>query len=215
MSAFFEHMEPETATTIADVSRRMYDVREGHKRLLADVGYVDADELLEAVRQGEMPEHPGYEAWLAIHLMREREHALREILAWRCQLANGGRGVPAPASELAALAAALRPALPSAFQGRMALNHDGIALHGRQGMEVLVRILSSVAWSFEWRWEGALWRMDTAPVAHPGVHARAHVHRPDGRVVDDPLPLPAGQDIIERVRVFLAAVTRTPTLGLD
>lgn len=215
MRAFFENVDPRTASAISDVSRRMYDLRERRKRLLTDTGCSDADEILAAVREGSLPEHPGYDAWLAVRLIGERERALQETLEWRCLIANGGKRLPPPRSGLAALAYTIRPSLPSAFAGGMRLHHDGISFSGESGIQVLVRVLTSQAWSFEWSWAGEAWRLDTAPVAHAGVDNVAHVHRPDGSVVANPISLSQMGESPAVVRAFLEALAQSPTLGLD
>ncbi len=215
MRAFFENVDPRTASAISDVSRRMYDLRERRKRLLTETGCNEADDLLAAVREGSLPEHPGYDAWLAVRLIGDRERALQDTLQWRCLIANGGKRLPPPRSGLAALAYAIRPSLPSEFTGGMCLHHDGISFHGESGMQVLVRVLTAQAWSFEWSWAGEAWRLDTAPVAHAGVDGVAHVHRPDGSVVASPVSLPLLGGAPALVLAFLGALARSPRLGLD
>lgn len=215
MRTFFENVDPRAASTISDVSSRMFNLRERRKRLLADAGCGDADEILTAVREGRLPEHPGYDAWLAARLIEEREHALHEALQWRCLIANGRKCLPPPRSGLAALAHAIRPSLPSAFAGGLRLHHDGISFSGASGIQALVRVLMPQAWSFEWHWAGESWRLDTAPVAHAGVDSAAHVHQPDGSVVANPVSLPLTGEIPAVVVAFLEALAQSPTLGLD
>lgn len=215
MNAFFERVEPQAAATLADVSRRMFDLREARKQMLADAGCEDAATMLAAVRDGLLPEHPGYAGWLAVCLMEDREHALHDILEWRCGVANGGAGAPPPRSGLAALAHALRPSLPAAFAGEMKMHHDGISFRNDAGVDVLVRIVRPDAWSFEWLADGAAWRLDTAPWQYPGVRTMAHLHRPDGNVVDDPLGLDGGGSKASVVLTFLNALVLSPTLGVE
>lgn len=215
MRAFFENVDLRAASGISDVSRRMFDLRERRKRLLADTGCSDSDEVLAAVREGRLPEHPGYDAWLAVCLLGDREHALYATLQWRCLIANGGKRLPPPRSGLAALAYTIRPALPSLFTGGMRLHPDGISFSGESGIQVMVRVLTPQAWSFEWHWAGEPWRLDTAPVAHPGVDSVAHVHRPDGAVVASPITLPLMGETPAVVLAFLEALAHSPTLGLD
>ncbi|RDI98484.1 hypothetical protein DVT68_08080 [Dyella solisilvae] len=214
MKNFFDTVPPRTATAIADVSRRMYDLRELRKRLLDDAGCVEADDLLAAVREGYLPEHPGYDAWLAVRLIGDREIALHDTLEWRCLVANGGKSLPPPRSGLAALAHAIRPSLPKPFVGGMRLHHDGIAFRGETGIDVLARVLASGDFSIEWRWSGEAWRFDNAPVAHPDVDSAAHVHLPDGTVVASPIAFPENGDAAAIVLAFLEALAKMPTLGL-
>jgi hypothetical protein len=217
MDSFFDRVEPQLAVEIAEVSRRMYDVREARKRLLADASCADVNELIAGLREGQLPEHPSYEAWLAAQLMRQHEDALQKALHWHCCIANGESGLPSPPrTGLAALAEALKvaDALPAAFEGSMQLHADGLAFHSADGIDALVRILSPDAWSFEWRWMGELWRLDTSPVEHPGILSPAHLHRPDGTVVADPIPLSITKSVEMIVRDFLCAIAWSPTLGL-
>ncbi|MFC4527148.1 hypothetical protein ISN76_10620 [Dyella halodurans] len=214
MGSFFDYVEPQAASDIADLSRRMYEVREARKRLFIEAACLDADAMLAAVRDGRLPEHPGYEGWLAAQLMREHEQALEAALLWRCREANGEPALAAPAlTGLAALAAALERELPSTFAGSMRTHHDGLAFQSDDGIDVMLRIVTPVAWSFEWRWRDALWRLDTAPVAHPGITTQAHLHRPDGSVVDDPAPRPHNEDAVAIARHFLHALAQSPVLG--
>lgn len=215
MRAFFENVDPRAASAISDVSRRMYDLRERRKRLLEDMGCNDADGILAAVREGSLPEHPGYDAWLAVRLLGDRERALHETLQWRCLIANGSKRLPPPRSGLAALAYTIRPRLPPEFAGGMRLHPDAISFGGESGIQALVRVLTPQAWSFEWHWAGEPWRLDTAPVAHPGVDGVAHAHRPDGSVVASPIPLPMMGDTSAVVLAFLEGLVQSPTLGLD
>lgn len=215
MNAFFERVEPETASAIADVSRRMFDLRERRKRLLAETGNESADDMLAAVREGSLPEHPGYDAWLAVQLIGQREEALRETLQWRCLIANGGKELlPPPRSGMAALGHRLKPSLPPGFAGGMQLHHDGIAFHSVSGINALVRLVTPQAWSLEWQWAGEQWRLDTAPVEHPGVDTVGHVHRPDGSLAANPVALPPEADAVAVVLELLKALAQSPTLGL-
>ena len=215
MRAFFENVDPRAASAISDVSRRMFDLRERRKRLLEDTGCSNAGEILAAVREGSLPEHPGYDAWLAVGLIGDRERALHGTLQWRCLIANGGKRLPPPRSGLAALAYTIRPMLPAAFAGGMRLHPDGISFRSESGIHVLVRALTPQAWSFEWHWAGEAWRLDTAPVSHPGVDSVAHVHRPDGSVVANPISLSLMDETSAVVLAFLQALARSPTLGLE
>jgi hypothetical protein len=214
MKAFFDGVDPRAASTIAAVSRRMFDMRGWRKRLLADAGCGDADGVLRAVREGSLPEHPGYEAWLASQLAAERERTLHATLQWRCQISNGAWRPPPPRGGLAALAQAIRPSLPALFKGGMRLHRDGLSFAGTSGIEAVVRIVTPQAWSMEWQWAGAAWRLDTAPVTHAGLDGTAHVHLPDDSVAPCPVALPLTDDKPSIVLALLEALARSPTLGL-
>ncbi|MDR1075398.1 MAG: hypothetical protein LBL59_03610 [Xanthomonadaceae bacterium] len=188
MESFFTGLDPITAQDLADLSKRMFELRESRKRLLAESGCVDAEELLTALRDGRLHEHPTYEGWLAVVLLQRQQQELYEQIDWRCRHPDEEAQPPAPANDLASLASSLT--LPSAFaRQEMRLHPDAIACTDGNGLEVLVRIVSAQDWSFEWRFDQAYWRLDTAPVQHPGITTRAHLHRPDGSVAADPLAL--------------------------
>lgn len=214
MKAFFDGVDARAASAIAQVSRRMFDVREWRKRLLAEAGCDDADDMLLAVREGRLAEHPGYEAWLAVQLAAQREHALHATLQWRCEVSNGVWRPPPPRAGIAALAHALRPSLPRLFQGGIRLHRDGLSFTGVSGLHAVVRIVAPRAWSLEWRWANEAWRLDTAPVAHAGLDGAAHVHLPDGSVAACPVALPLADDKSAVVLALLEALAQSPTLGL-
>ena len=179
MDPFFTGIEPVVATRMAGLSRQMFELRERHKELLEQLDCEDADAVLAAVREGRLPEHPGYEAWLALELMRERQQAARELLDWHCRhIREDG--------EWPAIADGIPDGLPATFLVHPPERHlDGLGLRDEDGLEVLARVLTPRDWSFEWRRGDRLWRLVTAPVSHPGLPAAGgpHLHLPDGAVV--------------------------------
>lgn len=204
MEPFFAGLAPETALALAGLSHELYEVRETRKQLLAETDCTGAEVLYAALCSGQLPEHPAYEAWLAVIALRRQEERLREHIDWRCR--HPGADAAAPANELETLAAALT--LPAAFAPPR-LHPDGLVFASADGLEVLARLASPRHWSFEWRIGQAHWRLDTAPLAHPGVSTRAHLHRPDGSVVDDPLRLDEATTSATLQR-FLEALARAP-----
>lgn len=57
-----------------------YDLRENRKLVLAQHDVRDEAELLSAIRAGTIPEHPGYEHYLAACILEETREEARSIL---------------------------------------------------------------------------------------------------------------------------------------
>ncbi len=185
MEPFYAGLAPETAMEMAELSRRLFHLREERKQWLASIGHEDDDQaLLDAIGAGRVAEHPGYEIWLASQLSLQQQQVLRERLDWRCRHPAGPGEAWDSAHPLDAIALTLR--LPEAFHPDFVFADDGLALRGLAGEEVMIRWLSGTRWSVEWRIGDDLWRLDNAPVAHAGVDTPAHLHCPDGSVTDDP-----------------------------
>lgn len=178
MDPFFTHIEPAVATRMAGLSRQMFELRERRKRLLERLEYEDDDALLAAIREGRVPAHPAYEAWLALGLMQERQQTSREQLDWYCRHA-GNSEAAAPSEPVPDLPGTL----PAAFRAQAPeLHPDGIGFRSEDGLAVLARVLTPRDWSFEWRRGTALWRLDTAPFPDPDVPGRIRLYGPDETV---------------------------------
>ena len=200
MDPFFTGIEPAVATRMAGLSRQMFELRERHKELLEQLDCEDAGAVLAAIRAGRLPEHPGYEAWLALELMRERQQAARELLDWHCRHIRDD-------AEWPAIADGVPDDLPVAFLAHPPERHlDGLGLRGEDGLEVLARVLTPCDWSFEWRRGERSWRLDTAPVSHAGLAVGSpHLHLPDGAVIAPDLDVQA--DVREHVfEIVLQAI---------
>lgn len=210
MDPFFTGIEPAVATRMAGLSRQMFELRERHKELLEQLDCVDEEAVLAAIRDGRLPEHPGYEAWLALGLMRERRQAARELLDWHCRHIRDDAEWPAIADSIPA-------SLPTVFLVHPPERHlDGLGLRGADGLELLARVLTPGDWSFEWRRGERLWRLDTAPVAHPGLAAAGspHLHLPDGAIVAPDVALDAlDRDALIGLVLQAIADGRLPSSG--
>lgn len=190
MDPFFTGMAPDTALELAELSRRMYALRETRKGLLASTGEADADALLAALRAGRLPEHPAYDSWLSVIVLERAEVALRTRIDWRCR--HPRAEAPSGADDDSGLSALLAEvSVPETFAS-VQVHPDGVSFVGPGGLNVVARIAWAHDWAVEWHLDGRGWRLDTAPVAHPDVATRAHLHRPDGTVVADPLALETG-----------------------
>ena len=85
MDPFFAGMPPATALVLAALSRELYDTRQMRRQLLSDTRCTCADAVLQAITDGRLPEHPGWEAWLSLQLLERHERHLQTRLDWRCR----------------------------------------------------------------------------------------------------------------------------------
>lgn len=208
MDPFFTGIDPTLATRMAGLSRQMFELRERRAQLLQQLDCADQDAVLAAIREGRLAEHPGYEAWLALALMSERQQAARELLDWHCR--HAGRDD----AEWPAVIDPVPVNLPSVFTAHPPEVHlDGWGLRTGDGLDVLARVLAPRQWSFEWRRGSRLWRLDTAPVPHPGIAVgEPHLHLPDGTVVAVELDTTAAdRDGVTGIVLHALAGGRLPT----
>ncbi|THF61036.1 hypothetical protein E6O51_11495 [Pseudothauera rhizosphaerae] len=111
---------------------------------------------------------------------------------------------------------ALREALAAEVGGRLAtppeLRQDALLLRLTNGVELTVSCASPLDYSLRWRTpDGLELGIDTAP-GHRGIASGPqHLHRPDGRVVDDPLTRP-GLPPWENLQAVIAALLGDPLL---
>jgi hypothetical protein len=80
MSNFYINVPSEAAVQIDALSRLIYDLREDRKRLLAECGASDEQQLLERITAGEVAEHPAYEHYLSAKMLEHTREAIREQL---------------------------------------------------------------------------------------------------------------------------------------
>jgi hypothetical protein len=85
MIDFFARVSPEAAPQIEHLARLQYELREHRRALLQRHGAADEDELMRLVREGRVPEHPGYDDLLAARVLQDTRDAvaaeLRAVLA--------------------------------------------------------------------------------------------------------------------------------------
>lgn len=155
-NAFFDHLEPETAHTIAQLSRVMYDLRESRKQVLAEYDCADEAELLDAIRFRRIPPHPGYALYLSARILEQaREDARRALTP------QPDDGPPN----------CLHPALLDHVEQRFGqllaqpveLLRDAIRIVLANGVDVTARFAADAAWSIEWQQAERTGRLDTAP----------------------------------------------------
>lgn len=176
-TSFFDCLDHETAKDVEMLSRAIYELRESRKRVLAETGHDDETALLDAIRDGAVAEHPGYELYLAARVMDQAREDARMALR------------PEPDERPAhCLHAALCDTLEQKFVGQLAgpveLLQDALRFALDGGLEVTARFAADDAWSIEWREGDALARIDTAPHTAPNTANEArgtpHYHDADG-----------------------------------
>ncbi len=172
-TSFFDCLDYETAKDVEMLSRAIYELRESRKRVLAETGHEDEAALLDAIREGVVAEHPGYELYLAARVMDQAREDARMALR------------PEPDERPAhCLHAALCDALEQKFAGRLGgpieLLQDALRFVLESGLEVTARFAADDAWSIEWRNGDALARIDTAPTNANEGHGTPHYHDAQG-----------------------------------
>jgi hypothetical protein len=65
MNDFFHRVDPQDAADIERLSRLIYELRENRHAVLRRHGVADEAALLQRLRDGDVPEHPGYDDYLA------------------------------------------------------------------------------------------------------------------------------------------------------
>lgn len=168
-NAFFKNLDPDTAQDVEQLSRAIYELRESRKQVLAEAGCEDEAAVLNAIRNGSIAEHPGYELYLAARVMDQAREDVR--LALRPQ--PGER----PANCLhAALCASVQETFASRLVGPVQLMQDALRFRLDTGVEVTARFAGDDEWSVEWCREDTTARIDTAPDAGTQGKAVAHLH---------------------------------------
>jgi hypothetical protein len=80
MPGFFDNIPIETAKDAEAMSALAYSLRCDRKAVLERHGFTDAGQLLSAIRNGSVPEHPAYEDYLAASALLAAHEAARESL---------------------------------------------------------------------------------------------------------------------------------------
>lgn len=172
-TSFFDCLDHETAKNVEMLSRAIYELRESRKRVLAEAGHEDEAALLDAIREGGVAEHPGYELYLAARVMDQAREDARVALR------------PEPDERPAhCLHAALCDTLDQKFAEQLAgpveLLQDALRFTLEGGLEVTARFAADDAWSIEWRDGDALARIDTAPNTANEGRGTPHYHDAEG-----------------------------------
>ena len=195
------------------LTRLTYELRENRRRILDGWQIADETALLAGVRDGTLPEHPAYEAWLGACILTEAHAHARAQLAAR--LAGKPAEVTAPESG-AVLHAALAEALGREFAGQLArppsLHQDALVFALPNGPELTVRYLAADAYSLCWQHDGQDCGIDTAPLHRDLATFPNHLHDAAGTVRADPLSDPASTPA-ENVARVLRALLADPALA--
>ncbi|WP_051460248.1 DUF6516 family protein [Pseudogulbenkiania sp. MAI-1] len=96
--------------------------------------------------------------------------------------------------------------------GDIILYQDAISLELLNGTLLEIKAASNSEYSFIWKYQGHVLRLDTAPL-HPDLSTYPHhLHDSDGMVRPDPITTP-GQPLRQNVRLLLGALNLDPLLG--
>ncbi len=80
MDNFYENLAPEDIQVLDSLSRLLIELRESRSALLDHFGAADDEGLLERIRNGEVEEHPAYEAYLGARIISSTREAVRREL---------------------------------------------------------------------------------------------------------------------------------------
>jgi hypothetical protein len=83
MANFFEHLDPDAATELDQLSQLIYELRENRNAVLMAHGAVDESALLQRIQTGAVPEHPAYEHYLAVRILADTLETARAAVAER------------------------------------------------------------------------------------------------------------------------------------
>lgn len=81
MKNIFDKLEYERAGQLERLTRLVFDLRENRRDILATHGVDDEQNLLDGIVAGGIPEHPGYEHYLAARILAETREQARQLLA--------------------------------------------------------------------------------------------------------------------------------------
>lgn len=193
-------------------AKTLYTLREARKALLRLNGVEEEAALLEKIRSGETPEHPGYDQYLGAAIMEQTRKRLREDLT----LQLGGHADPEESVSCAHLEfqARLEEAYGPRFSEPVRMAQDALLLSFETGLMMEVRYVDTAQYAIRWSWGEAEFCLDTAPVHGDLPGAPAHLHRDDGSVTPVPVPLD-GTDPWSHFSGLLDRLLADPLLGTD
>jgi hypothetical protein len=214
MEPIYDTLEPEQATEIEQLARVMYEARE-HRRQILEQYHTDepADVLarVAALAASGESEHPIYEHYLAVCVLDGTRSAARTLMAAR--LKDEEADLELPASPHLLLNEALEQFGSTLLGAPRVLRQDALLLTLRNGVEMTIHYPSNAEYSLRWRTaDGVELGIDTAPGHRHIDTGPHHLHRADGKVVDDPLTRP-GLPPWQNLRAVIDAVLDDPLLS--
>lgn len=88
MAHFFDHLDPDAAAELEQLSRLIHELRAHRNAVLQAHGANDEADLLERIRGGAIAEHPAYEHYLAARILADTREAARAAVAGRLRAAS-------------------------------------------------------------------------------------------------------------------------------
>ncbi len=186
-----------------------YRLRESRKEILKSYQVGGEADLLEKIRNGELPEHPAYEHYLSALILEQSRMQIRaELLA---HLGSGDSSeAPAISQHLI-----LKDHIESAYAERLTepvrLAQDALLLSFDTGLMMEVRYFSPEEYSINWSWGDAELRIDTAPVHAENRPLSHHRHSAEALVLADNITQP-GRDSWLNFSGLLNALLQDPLL---
>lgn len=186
-----------------------YRLRESRKEILKSYQVGCEADLLQKIRNGELPQHPAYEHYLSALIVEQSRLQIRaELLA---HLSAGDNDeAPAISQHLT-----LKEHIESAYAERLTepvrLAQDALLLSFDTGLMMEVRYFSTEEYSISWSWGEAELRIDTAPMHAENTSSSHHLHSAEGVVLADRITQP-GRDSWLNFSALLNTLLQDPLL---
>ena len=207
MQTFYRNVPYANVDHIEQASKLMFELRESRQKLLAQHGVEEEAALLEQIRSGALPEHPGYQHYLSARILGDLREAVRAELAGLVAPASGAAATEPPPPLHADLKERIEGHYGDRLDGEPRLMQDALIATFDTGLAVELRFASRDEYALHWVWGEAELGIDTAPGATP-----SHLHDEEGKVRADPLTRP-GDEPWNNVQALLDALLRDPLLA--
>lgn len=186
-----------------------YRLRESRKEILKSYQVGCEADLLQKIRNGELPQHPAYEHYLSALILEQSRLQIRaELLAHL----SAGDSDEAPAISQHLM---LKEHIESAYAERLTepvrLAQDALLLSFDSGLMMEVRYFSTEEYSISWSWGEAELRIDTAPTHAENTSSSHHLHSADALVLADGITQP-GRDCWPNFSALLNTLLQNPLL---
>ena len=186
-----------------------YRLRESRTERLKSYQVGREADLLEKIRNSELPQHPAYEHYLSALILEQSRMQIRAELLARLSTGNS--------AEVAAISLHLiiKEHIESEYADRLAepvrLAQDALLLSFDTGLMMEVRYFSTEEYSINWRWGDAELRIDTAPMDAENRPLSHHRHNAEALVLADTITQP-GRDSWLNFSGLLNALLQDPLL---